>query len=428
MAAERGVQVTLVEADRIGGTCVLRGCVPKKLLTYAARIPAQLRAGKRFGWDVDVAARLEWGSLLGRVRDEVTRLEAAYTRRLTDAGVSIVKGNARLLPNRCVGIGDAVLRPRQTVLAVGALPHRPDFPGAELCCVSDDIWSLPQLPEHIVVVGGGYIALEFASIFLGMGRRVTLVHRSDRFLRDYDQELSTHLLFCLKERGLVTRLHATVRQVRRAGESMLRLTVNGPEAGDVDAGLVLLATGRTPATAMLNPSAWGLRLGESGEFLVDGSGSTSVRGVYAVGDCTRHLDLTPVAIREGHAVASTLLGDPLPPIEYDWVPRAVFSDPPLAAVGLSQEQALARGYAVQEFRSTFRPLADAFDDMATRAMVKLIVDRDSDRVLGAHMVGTDAPEILQGMAIAVRAGLTKADFDQTLGIHPTIAEEFVTLR
>jgi glutathione reductase (NADPH) len=179
---------------------------------------------------------------------------------------------------------------------------------------------------------------------------------------------------------------------------------------------------------MLNPSAWGLRLGESGEFLVDGSGSTSVRGVYAVGDCTRHLDLTPVAIREGHAVASTLLGDPLPPIEYDWVPRAVFSDPPLAAVGLSQEQALARGYAVQEFRSTFRPLADAFDDMATRAMVKLIVDRDSDRVLGAHMVGTDAPEILQGMAIAVRAGLTKADFDQTLGIHPTIAEEFVTLR
>jgi glutathione reductase (NADPH) len=428
IAAERGARVTLVEADRIGGTCVLRGCVPKKLLTYAARVPAQLRAGSLFGWELDPAARLDWAALLGRVRSEVTRLEALYTRRLTDTGVTIVKGTVRLLPGGRVGVGDTVLRPRQTLLAVGAAPHRPDFPGASLCHVSDDIWSLPRLPEHVLIVGGGYVALEFASVFLGMGRRVTLVHRSDRFLRDYDQELPAHLLSCLAEAGLVTRLHSTVRQVQGLGNTQLRVTLDGPAAGDVDAGLVLLATGRMPSTAMLNAPAWGLKLGDQGEVLVDARGATSVEGVFAAGDCTRHLDLTPVAIREGHLVAGALFGDLPLPIDYDMVPRAVFTDPPLASAGLSEQLALERGHAVKVYRNMFRPLVGAFDEEASRVLVKLVVDAGTGRVLGAHMVGTDAPEIMQGLAIAIRAGLTKADFDRTLGIHPTVAEEFVTLR
>jgi len=423
-AGAYGARVAICEGLRVGGTCVLRGCVPKKLLVYAAHVHDELADARGFGWTIG-ESRLDWGALIEAKDRELDRLNGIYVRMLRDAGVQLFEGFARIVDPHTVAIGERRITARHILVATGGRPVRPDIPGAELGITSDEALSLPRLPARALVVGGGYIAVEFAGIFNAVGVDTTLAVRGDNILRGFDCDVRSTLGEEMRKRGVQIRCETVVRSIERRGDAY-SVRLAGGDMLETD--LVLFATGRAPNTANLGLEQVGVRLDAAGAIEVDGHSQTSVPSIYAVGDVTDRINLTPVAIAEGRALVETLFRDRPTQMDHDGVPSAVFSHPPVGTVGLTEAQARAQFGKVDVYRARFRPMKHTLSGRDERTMMKLVVDRASQRVVGAHMVGADSPEIIQGIAIALKCGATKAQFDATVGIHPTAAEEFVTMR
>jgi glutathione reductase (NADPH) len=424
VAAAHGARVAVAENRYLGGTCVNVGCVPKKLLVYAAQYGEAWREATAFGWSGGTPA-FDWQRLIKNKNAEILRLNRVYRGLLTDSGVTIIEGRAQLIDAHTVAVGDRRLTARHILIATGGWPVVPSFPGAEHVITSNEAFFLDRLPERIVILGGGYIAVEFAGIFHGLGAHVTQLYRGPLFLRGFDDDIRLTLADEMTRAGIDLRFNTNIRTLARAADG---LVVTLEDGSTLAADAVMAATGRAPLTADLGLEAAGVALNAKGAVVVDADQRTSVPTIYAVGDCTDRLNLTPVAIREGHAVADSLFGPKVARADHDGVPTAVFSQPPVGTVGLSETAARARFAHVTIFRTAFRPMKQQMTGGQGRTMMKLVVDSATDRVLGAHMVGADAPEIIQGIAIALKCGATKADFDATVGIHPTAAEEFVTLR
>ena len=426
IAASHGARVAVAEEFRIGGTCVIRGCVPKKLLVYGSSFAHELEDAAQFGWTLG-AMSFDWAKLRDFVARDVDRLEQAYTATLDSNKVdhfhdrAVVTGanSVRLASGRDITAG-------HVLIATGAWPVMPLFPGNDLCITSNEVFDLPALPRRVVIQGAGYIAMEFAGIFNALGCRVTVVNRSDQILRGYDESLRDRLLQITMARGIVYRFNSPIERVEKHADGSLAVTTKGhdPMAADI----VLVATGRGANTAGLGLESAGIALGEGGEVPVDEYNRTGCPSISAVGDVTDRVQLTPVAIREGHAFADTVFGKSPRMIDYANIPSAVFSQPPLAGVGLTEAQARGAFREIKVFTSDFRPMKNMFSARAERGLYKLVVDAASDQVLGVHMIGPEAPEVLQAAAIAVKAGLTKADFDATMALHPSMAEELVLMR
>ena len=433
MAAGYGARVAVAEERYLGGTCVNVGCVPKKLLVCASGFADHYREASGFGWTAAEPA-FDWEKLIANKNREIERLNGIYRGLLDGAGVELFEGRARLLDPHTVeiesgGNGRRSVTADQILVAVGGWPALPAIPGIEHAISSNEAFYLERLPERVVVVGGGYIGVEFAGIFAGLGCEVTLIYRGSLFLRGFDEEIRTHLAEEMRTRGIDLRFDCEVEVIEKAtaGDGdRLRLYLD--DRGVVECGEVLYATGRRPLVADLGLEDCGVALGGLGEILVDEFSRSNVPNIWAIGDVTDRLNLTPVAIHEAMCLARTLFADDPTPVDHEAVATAVFSQPPLAAVGLTEEEARARYDDVDVYRSSFRPLKLTLTDNQERTLIKLIVDRRTDRVLGAHMLGADAAEIIQGLAVAVKMGATKADFDAAMAIHPTSAEEFVTLR
>ncbi len=422
-AAAYGARVAIAESVRVGGTCVLRGCVPKKLLIYGVHFAEELADAAGYGWTVE-GARLDWAKLIAAKDRELDRLNGIYVKMLNDAGVRILEGHAQLIDAHTVEIGGRRYTAKHILIATGGRPELPAIPGVEHVITSDEALNLKTLPRRIVIVGGGYIAVEFAGIFHAAGVDVRLVIRAPMILRGFDDDLRAHLTGELTKKGIAIHAETRVERIDRVGEGFHLVTDRGER---IETDLVMYATGRRPNTEGLGLERVGIHVNKRGAIAVDEWQQTTVPGIYAIGDCTDRLNLTPVAIAEGRALAETLFNRNPTKMDHTNVPSAVFSQPPIGTVGLSEASARALG-DIDVYRTVFRPMKHTISGRDERTLMKLIVDRTSGRVLGAHMVGPDAPEIIQGIAIAVKAGLTKQDFDRTVAIHPTSAEEFVLMR
>jgi glutathione reductase (NADPH) len=430
-AAAHGARVAILEGDRVGGTCVIRGCVPKKLLVYGSAMRHAFADAASYGWSAR-ELRCDPAVLLANVRAEVDRLNALHIGFLEKAGVELVRGWGRFLDPATVEVRDGdgrvrTLRGKRILIAVGGRPHRPSLPGADLAWVSDDLFALEALPESMVVVGAGYIACEFAGILHGLGVRVTQLVRGDHLLRGFDREASEAVRQAMEADGIEIRCGeapAAIHGDCAPGD----LTVTTRSGEDILCGGVLLATGRRPFLEGLQLEAAGVAV-EGGRIPVDGEQRTNVPTIFAVGDVTDRINLTPVAIDEGRAFADTVYGGRPRRVDHSLVPRAVFSQPELASVGLSEEEAIGSlGVAgVRIYRARFRPMSQALPARDPKVLLKLVVAREGGRVLGAHMVGEHAAEIIQMAAIPIGMGATKADFDRTMALHPSVAEEFVTM-
>ena len=426
IAASHGAKVAVAEEFRIGGTCVIRGCVPKKLLVYASQFAHDLHDTAKLGWTIG-NAQFDWGRLRDFVASDVDRLERAYTSTLDNNKVEHFAERATVAgPNTVRLASGREITAKTILIAVGAWPVLPDFPGNEHAITSNEVFGLAKFPDRVVIQGAGYIALEFAGIFNALGAKVTVVNRSDKILRGYEEALTERLLTMARARGIEFRFNSPIESIIKQGDGSLSVHTAGHTPLEADA--VLVATGRKPKTAGLGLENAGITLGANGQVPVDDYNATTCPSIYAVGDVTDRVQLTPVAIREGHAFADTVFGGRARTLAYDHIPSAVFSQPPLAGVGLTEAQARAAGHEVKIFTSDFRPMKNMFHAVAERGFYKLVVDAGSDKVLGVHMIGPDAPEILQAVAIAVKAGLTKADFDDTIALHPSMAEELVLMR
>lgn len=424
-AGEYGARVAICEELRVGGTCVMRGCVPKKLLVYGASYAEQFEDAAGFGWSVD-GARLDWAKLMAAKAAELDRLELIYRRLLADSKVELIAGRGKLIDAHTVEVDERRYTAKYILLATGGRPELPNIPGIELAITSNEALELPELPKRVAIVGGGYIGVEFGGIFNAAGAKVTMLLRGDNVLRGFDQEVRERLGEELRERGIEVLTEVRVRSIDRRSSGSLSVLLDHDDMLEVDA--VLYATGRLPNTGGLGLAQLGVELGPNGEVLVDERNRTKVPNIYAVGDVTHRVNLTPVAIAEGRALAETLFHKKPLILDRRNIPTAVFSRPPVACVGLTEEQAREQCEAVDIYCARFRPMKATLSGRKERVLVKLVVDRPSGVVLGAHMVGDDAPEIIQGLAIAIKCGATKRDFDATIGIHPSAAEEFVTMR
>ncbi len=425
IAASHGARVAVAEEFRIGGTCVIRGCVPKKLLVYGSSFAHELEDAAEFGWTLG-EKRFDWAKLRTFVASDVDRLEKAYTATLDNNKVDHFHERAVVTgPNTVRLASGRDITAKYILIAVGAWPVMPDFPGNELCITSNEVFHLPELPRRVVIQGAGYIALEFAGIFNSLGCEVTVVNRSDQILRSYDDSLRERLLHITMGRGIQYRFNSPITKVDKAPNGQVTVTCG---RDTLPADIVLVATGRRPKTDGLGLESAGIALGANGEIPVDSFSKTSCDSIYAVGDVTDRVQLTPIAIREGHAFADTVFGSMPRSIDYANIPSAVFSQPPLAGVGLTEAEARAQFREIKIYTSDFRPMKNMFSAHAERGLYKLVVDAVSDVVLGVHMIGPEAPEVLQAAAIAVKAGLTKADFDATVALHPSMAEELVLMR
>ncbi|NBC35791.1 glutathione-disulfide reductase [Novosphingobium sp. FSY-8] len=426
IAASHGARVAVAEEFRVGGTCVIRGCVPKKLLVYASQFAEELHDTAKLGWTFGEKT-FDWAALRDFVASDVDRLERAYTSTLANNKVEHFAARATVTGPNSVALSDGrTITAKYILIAVGAWPVMPAFPGNEHAITSNEVFHLPTLPRRVVVQGAGYIALEFAGIFNALGCEVTVVNRSDKILRGYEEAMTERLLKITAERGIQYRLGHPITGIEKHADGSMTVSLSG--ADPIEADCVLVATGRKPKTDGLGLETAGITLGANGEVPVDAYNATACPSIYAVGDVTDRVQLTPVAIREGHAFADTVFGGAPRTIAYDHIPSAVFSQPPLAGVGLTEAQARAEGREIKVFTSDFRPMKNMFFARAERGFYKLIVDAASDKVIGVHMIGPDSPEILQAVAIAVKAGLTKADFDATVALHPSMAEELVLMR
>ncbi len=426
IAASHGARVAVAEEFRVGGTCVIRGCVPKKLLVYASHFAHELQDTANYGWTIGEAS-FDWAKLRDFVASDVDRLERAYTSTLDNNKVEHFHERATVAGPNTVRLASGKEVTAKTILiAVGAWPVMPEIKGVEHCITSNEVFSLPELPRRIVIQGAGYIALEFAGVFNALGSQVTVVNRSDKILRSYDHDLTDRLLPILQARGIEFGFNRPIGHVEKQADGSL--LVHAGEGEPITADVVLVATGRKPKTDGLGLEGVGVTLGHNGEIPVDEYGQTACPSIYAVGDVTDRVQLTPVAIREGHAFADTVFGGMPRSTAYDCIPSAVFTQPPIASVGLTEEQARAVHGHVKVFTSDFRPMMNMFAAKAERGFYKLVVDPATDRVLGVHLLGPDAAEVLQAAAIAVKAGLTKAQFDATVALHPSMAEELVLMR
>ena len=425
MAASFGARVAVAEAYRAGGTCVIRGCVPKKLLVYAAHFHEDFEDARGYGWTVP-AATFSWPELIAAKNREILRLEGIYEKLLANAGVTLMHGRARLADAHTVEIDGRRISARHILVATGGWPVKPEIPGAEFGITSNEAFELGEMPRRVLMVGGGYIAVEFAGIFRGLGAEVTLSYRGSEILRGFDDDVRRHLRAEMEAKGIRVLLRNEIATIQRHGAGLRARTSDVDITFDCDA--VMFATGRAPNTANLGLEAAGVQLDDKGAVLVDEYSRTSVENIHAVGDVTNRIQLTPVAIREGSALANTLFNNRPMSVAHNNVPSAVFSQPPIGTVGDTEEQAIAKYGRVEVYQASFRPLKHTLSGRAEKTYMKLLVEAKTQRVIGAHMVGADAPEIIQGIGIAVVAGLTKQQFDDTVGIHPTAAEEFVTMR
>ena len=422
-AAMYGAKVAIAESVRVAGTCVLRGCVPKKLLVYGVHFADELEDAAGYGWTIG-ARSLDWAKLIQAKDKEIDRLHGIYVKMLNDSGVEIINGRAEIAGPHEVRINGRTVRARHILIATGGRPEKPDIPGVGHAITSDEALDLKALPKRMVIVGGGYIAVEFAGIFAAAGVEVTEIIRADAILRGFDPDIRSHLTAEMQKRGIKIRPGVRIARIDKTGAGY-RLTSDAGETFDTD--LVMYATGRVPNTGNLGLEDVGVHLNKRRAISVDEWQQTTVPGIYAVGDCTDRINLTPVAIAEARGVAETLFNRNPMKMDHHTVPSAVFSQPPVGTVGLAEDA--ARQIApVDVYRAVFRPMKFVLPNRDEKTMMKLVVDRQSNRVLGAHMVGPDAPEIIQGLAIGVKAGLTKAQWDRTVAIHPTAAEEFVLMR
>lgn len=424
MAGQFGAKVAVAEERYLGGTCVNVGCIPKKLLVYAAHFHEEFRNAAGFGWTLG-SREVDWNQLISNKDKEIDRLNGVYERLLKGSNVEIVNGTARLLDPNTVQVDDRTFRARYILVATGSWPSRPDIPGIELSITSNEAFYLETLPRRVVIVGGGYIGVEFAGIFHGLGAEVHLLHRGDQVLRGFDGDIRRRLAEEMVKRGIDIRLQTGLSGIEMVEDGLRATLVDG---ACLDADQVLYATGRRPKTANIGLEECGVTLDVDGAVVVDDYSRSSVESIYAVGDCTNRLNLTPMAIAEGQAVAETLFRDNPTRPDHSNVPTAVFSQPNIGTVGLTEEEARAQFGAVDVYLSEFRPLKHTLTGSDEKTLMKLLVDPTSDRVLGCHMVGPEAGEIIQGFAVALKCGATKRQFDSTVGIHPTAAEEFVTMR
>ncbi|WP_070153413.1 glutathione-disulfide reductase [Sphingobium phenoxybenzoativorans] len=426
VSSAHGARVAIAEEYRVGGTCVIRGCVPKKLLVFGAHFAEDLKDARRFGWNVP-DCDFDWKTLRDNVLADVDRLEGLYTQTLGNHKVEIIPERATVAgPHEVKLASGKTVTAKYILVATGAWPMVPEVEGAEHGVTSNEVFHLDECPKRVVIAGGGYIANEFAGIFHEFGAHVTLVNRSDQMLRSYDAQIRDRLLQISMGKGINFRFNAQMERIEKNedGTMCIRIKDGDPIACD----LLLFATGRKPKSDNLGLEDVGVEIDDKGAIKVDDHNRTNVESIYAVGDVTNRVQLTPVAIREGHAFADTVFGGNPRTVDYGCIPSAVFSHPPLAAVGMTETEARNKLGTVKVYTSDFRAMKNVLANRNERALYKMIVDATTDRVVGLHMIGPDAPEILQAAAVAVKAGLTKQDFDDTVALHPSMAEELVLLK
>ena len=431
MAAGFGAKVAIAEDRYYGGTCVNVGCVPKKLFVYASHFAEDFEFARSFGWTIN-NPEFSWKKLVENKNREIQRLNGVYKRILGEAGVEIIDGHVVLVDPHSVQVNGKNISSRYILVATGGWPYVPEFPGHEHVITSNDAFFLEELPGHITIVGGGYIAVEFACIFHGMGVETTLVYRGPLFLRGFDLDLRMHLAEEMQKKGITLLFNTNIEHIEKNADGFTahlvtagqRATSHEPQA----TGLVMFATGRNPNTSNTGLEEAGVKLNNNGAVIVNEEYQSSIPSVYAIGDVTDRVQLTPVALAEGAVLARTLFDKHKQQMDYNNIPTCIFSQPNLGTVGLTEEEAREKYDEIVIYKSRFKPMKLGLSDSDEKIFMKIIVDKDSDRVIGVHMLGYDAGEIIQGIAIAIRAGATKAVFDSTIGIHPTAAEEFVTLR
>jgi len=423
-AGSYGAKVGIAESGRIGGTCVLRGCVPKKLLVYGAEFVDAFEDSAGFGWSLG-ERRFDWARLIAAKDKELDRLHGIYVNLLKSANVATFEGHAKLVDPHTVEVNGKRVTAAHIMIATGAYPEMLDIPGIEHAISSNEALDLKALPKRVLIVGGGYIAMEFAGIFGTLGAKVTVAIRAAQVLRHFDQDVRSALTEEMTARGIEVRAHTHVTRIEKTADGLVATLKDGTK---IAADAILYATGRRPNTRGLGLAEVGVRLNEAEAIVVDEAQRTAVPHIYAIGDVTDRLNLTPVAIAEGRAIAETLFNKNPMMVDHHNVPTAVFSQPPVGTVGLAEHMAREKFGAIDVYRSRFRPMKGTLSGRQERTLMKLVVDRKTDRVLGCHMVGRDAPEITQGLGIALQCGATKRQFDRTIGIHPTAAEEFVTMR
>lgn len=427
VAAAHGAKVAVAEEYRVGGTCVIRGCVPKKLLVYGAHFAEDLRDARHFGWDVPDDCAFNWPRLRDNVLKEVDRINVAYTQTIENSGAEIILQRATVSGPNEVTLGDGTKKTAKTILiAVGAHPAIPECPGHEHGITSNEAFHLEAIPKRILIAGAGYIANEFAGVFHQLGAHVILLNRTKEILRGYDLQIRDRLLQISMMKGLEFRFDAAFQGIEKGEDGCLTVHMSNHEPAVVD--MVMFATGRKPNTRGLGLETAGVELDDHGAVRVDDDNRSTCPSIYAVGDVTNRVQLTPVAIREGQAFADNMYGGKDTRMDYECIPSAVFSHPPIAGVGLTEAQAREKLGSVKVYSSDFRPMKNVLAGRDERALYKMVCDGETDRVVGVHMIGPDVPEIIQVAAVAVKAGLTKAQFDATVALHPTMAEELVLLK
>ena len=424
IAAGHGARVAICEESRVGGTCVIRGCVPKKLLVYGAHFAEDFEDAKAYGWSFS-DLKFDWNRLIANKDKEIDRLNGIYHKLLDNAGVTTIMGRGEFIDAHRMRIGERVVQADRILVATGGRPFVPDFPGSDLVITSDEAFHLPELPGPIVIIGGGYIAVEFAGIFNALGSRVDLVYRRELILRGFDDDLRRNLEHELEQKDIQIMHHCNIAGIERDGQR-LRIRYDNDEQTVTDQ--VMFATGRHPHTPGLGLEQAGVKTASDGAICVDSHSRSSVPHIFAVGDVTNRVNLTPVAIREGHAFADSEFGGTDRTADHALVPAAVFSQPPIGTVGYTEAQAREQFGTIRVYKSEFRALKHTLSGRQEKTYMKLIVNDSDDKVIGLHVLGMDAPEIVQGFAVAIKAGLSKQQFDATVGIHPTAGEELVTMR
>ncbi len=425
MAGQRGLRVAVAEDSALGGTCVNLGCIPKKLYSFAAHYADSFEESRGFGWS-HAAPSFDWSVLKANRAKEISRLNRIYGELMTGAGATLLRGRARIVGAGAVEVNGVVHATERIVVATGGWPVPPAVPGAELTISSNEIFDLPEFPRRLVVVGGGYIASEFASIFNGLGASVTQLYRGEQILRGFDREVRDFVAAEMSKHGVDIRVGVKVTGFEKTRGGAIRVMLEN--GGELEADTVLSATGRAPNTAGLGLEALGVALAPNGAVVVDEGYRSNVPGLFAIGDVIDRVQLTPVALAEAMALVDSFFGQDGRRVDYMHIPTAVFTHPNIGTIGFTEEAARARFHRIAVYRTDFKPLRHALSGSSERTLMKLVVDSANDKVVGLHMVGADAGETIQGFAVAMKAGATKAVFDATLGIHPTAAEEFVTMR
>lgn len=426
LASQGGAKVAVAEEYRYGGTCVIRGCVPKKLFVYASRFAGEFEDARGFGWDVEPSG-FDWTKLVAAKDKEISRLSQIYLTNLEKAGVTAFEDRAVVIgPNEVKLVNeDRTITAKTILIAVGGTPFKPDFEGAEFGITSNEAFDLEALPSHVTVIGGGYIAVEFASIFNGLGPKTTLAYRGPSVLRGFDDDLRSGLTEAMTARGVDVRLNAAPQKIEKTDDGLL---LHFEDGSSLETGLVMFATGRVPLTQGLGLETAGVKLGRNGKIEVDEYSQTSVSSIYAVGDVTDRVNLTPIAIREGAAFVETVFKDNPTKVDHSQIPTAVFSQPEVGTVGLTEGQALEQYEAIDVYKSQFNPMRNTISGRVERTLMKIIVDQASQKVLGVHILGPDSGEMTQALGITLKMGATKADFDATVALHPSAAEELVTMK